>query len=356
MSTRVVQWATGFVGATCLKAVIEHPELELAGVFVYSDEKEGKDAGELVGLGKTGVRATRNKDEILALDADVVLHCPLGTAQETHDADVMALLRSGKNIISSYGYHSPLAFGEDYAAALEAAALEGGVTLFGGGVDPESALPRIAASLTSMCLDVQHMHTYELTDMSLDESPGAMLDSLAIGKPVEDLQMDQETGRYIVFLGTPIIDGLARNLGLTLDKIDAACDFEVFTATKDFEIPVTQVRKGTVCGARVGFKGYWNGSDFLHHEWIWSVERDHPRFPPLPDGIDTRVVIEIEGTPSVRAGIDFAPSFRPNLKRRPEDAQSIMVATAGSVIRSIEGVVAAPPGLMTVPIFGTWHP
>ena len=54
---RVVQWATGNIGTRSLRAVIEHPALELVGLFVYSEAKAGKDAGELCGLGATGVMA-----------------------------------------------------------------------------------------------------------------------------------------------------------------------------------------------------------------------------------------------------------------------------------------------------------
>ena len=47
---RVAQWATGAAGAASLKGIIRHPRLELAAVQVYSDDKNGKDAGELVDL------------------------------------------------------------------------------------------------------------------------------------------------------------------------------------------------------------------------------------------------------------------------------------------------------------------
>ena len=44
-SYRVVQWATGNIGMRSLRAVIEHPGLSLAGLYVYSDAKAGRDAG-----------------------------------------------------------------------------------------------------------------------------------------------------------------------------------------------------------------------------------------------------------------------------------------------------------------------
>src|SRR3546814_17323620 len=67
---RVVQWATGNVGARSLRTLIEHPDLELVGLYVYGEAQAGRDAGELFGLPSIGVKATRNIDEILALTAD----------------------------------------------------------------------------------------------------------------------------------------------------------------------------------------------------------------------------------------------------------------------------------------------
>ena len=46
---RVVQWATGNVGSRALRRAIEHPDLDLVGVWVHSADKVGRDAGELAG-------------------------------------------------------------------------------------------------------------------------------------------------------------------------------------------------------------------------------------------------------------------------------------------------------------------
>src|SRR5688572_27893368 len=94
---RVVQWATGGMGRNVLRAIIDHPALELVGVFVYGGAKAGRDAGELSRRATTGVLATNDRARILALDADVVVHAgrivpPYGS----HDADLIALLESGK--------------------------------------------------------------------------------------------------------------------------------------------------------------------------------------------------------------------------------------------------------------------
>ena len=55
MSYRVVQWATGNVGRAAIEGVLDHPELEVAGCWVHSPEKEGVDIGALAGRGPIGV-------------------------------------------------------------------------------------------------------------------------------------------------------------------------------------------------------------------------------------------------------------------------------------------------------------
>ena len=52
---KVIQWATGNIGNEALKAILMHPQMELVGVRVYSDEKDGVDAGQLCEMGETGV-------------------------------------------------------------------------------------------------------------------------------------------------------------------------------------------------------------------------------------------------------------------------------------------------------------
>ena len=60
MTYRVIQWATGLVGQEAIKGVLAHPELELVGCWVHSDDKVGRDVGEICGIGPIGVTATND--------------------------------------------------------------------------------------------------------------------------------------------------------------------------------------------------------------------------------------------------------------------------------------------------------
>ncbi len=114
MSYRVIQWATGGVGRAAVEGIRSHPELELVGVWVYSADKAGRDAGEICGLGPIGVQATCDVDEILALDADGVLYAPILADTPT----VIRLLESGKNVVTPLNWFYP---GQRDVADLEAA-------------------------------------------------------------------------------------------------------------------------------------------------------------------------------------------------------------------------------------------
>src|SRR5689334_1797265 len=70
---RVAQWATGRIGVMSLRELIRSPQFELVGVFVHSEAKEGKDAGELCGRPPVGVQATRDIDKIIAARPDCVV-------------------------------------------------------------------------------------------------------------------------------------------------------------------------------------------------------------------------------------------------------------------------------------------
>src|SRR6516165_9575675 len=76
---RVVQWATGNCGERALREVICDPRLELVGVLTYNPEKNGVDAGDLCGEPATGIKATTDRDAILALEADCVSYMPRAT-------------------------------------------------------------------------------------------------------------------------------------------------------------------------------------------------------------------------------------------------------------------------------------
>lgn len=111
--------------------MLNHPQLELAGCWVHSADKNGRDVGDILGTETVGVTATSSRDEVLAIDADCVMYSPL----IPNDDEVSAILRSGKNIVTPVGWVYPDP-GNPRHRAVADAAVEAGVTLHGSGIHP----------------------------------------------------------------------------------------------------------------------------------------------------------------------------------------------------------------------------
>jgi hypothetical protein len=173
---RVIVWGPGIVGSALLREIAAKSELDLVGVLAYSAGKDGKDAGELIGAAPLGVTVTTNKEEIFNLDADVVLHCPQNSSDVSIDSEVtnevVRLLKSGKNVISSIAYHWPRLHGRELEDKLEAACAEGGATLHSTGVNPGFLNERLVTTLTGVCTTIRSIVVQEICDTSTIESAG----------------------------------------------------------------------------------------------------------------------------------------------------------------------------------------
>ena len=103
MAIRVALIGTGNCGSLALKQLITDERFELAAVWVSSDAKVGRDAGELAGLDvSTGVMATNDLDAIVAAKPECVVYCAMGDVRLVEAmADVRLLLAAGINVVGS---------------------------------------------------------------------------------------------------------------------------------------------------------------------------------------------------------------------------------------------------------------
>jgi hypothetical protein len=99
---KVAVWATGGVGKYAIRTIADRPNLELVGVWVHSDSKDGKDAGELAGIDPIGMHATRDESAILGGDADCVVYAaPAPPRMKEAVGDLCRILAAGKNVVTT---------------------------------------------------------------------------------------------------------------------------------------------------------------------------------------------------------------------------------------------------------------
>ena len=159
---RVAIWGPGTVGSALLRRVIRKPEFELAGVLAWSDRKVGRDAGDIVGLGPTGIIVSGDPEEIYALEVDCVLHTPKDPGDFRSDAEILRLLGSGTNVITALPYHWPELRGGDLVEKIEAACQTGGSSFHASGSDPGFMGERLALTITGLCDDVEYVTLEEV--------------------------------------------------------------------------------------------------------------------------------------------------------------------------------------------------
>jgi hypothetical protein len=342
---RVVQWATGSIGKTCLRAVVDSPDCDLVGLLVYSEGKSGRDAGAIARRADTGVVATRKVEDILALDADVVIHTPrLQVPYEMHDDDICRLLRSGKNVITTAGNHYPRAHGAARVKLFRDACREGGTSLFGVGVSPGVIGERIAMTLASTSVDLEAIDIAEVFDASGMTSPDFVFTVMGMGTDpaTTDLSAGRLPGLYRT-LYSETLALMADQLGLTDYVIEDDHHFEV--AAADLPIRAGLIRAGTVVATEWRWHLSAAGRRRVSLAIIWTMDGSIPRYAGRPHW-----QIRMTGRPEVTMSIDLHDPVGADVK-----TTASQYIAAGIVMQSIPVVVDTAPGIIEPVTFAPYR-
>ncbi len=333
MTYRVIQWATGGVGRAAIEGVASHPELELVGVWVHSQEKVGKDAGDIVGCAALGVKATNDMDELLALDADCVLYSPIMADRD----EVIRILESGKNIVTPLNWF--YRGGRDWGD-VEKACLKGGVTLHGTGIHPGGITERFPLMISALSREVTHVRAEEWSDIRTYGAPFVIGEIMMFGKTPDEARgssMAQMMGDGFC----QSIDMVAAEMGFDLDE-EKKTTHEVSAAAKPIDSPIGVIEPGRVAAQRFCWQGLVRGEPVISVRTNWFMGEDgfESGWSFGPGG--ERFEVEVEGDPSSLVTFKrlHPESIEAGLKRNPG-----IVATAVHGVSAIPAVCRAEPGI-----------
>jgi 4-hydroxy-tetrahydrodipicolinate reductase len=327
---RVVQWGTGNIGARSLRVVIEHPHLELVGLYVYSEAKVGRDAGALCELGATGVVATRDVDEIVALKPDCVLYMA-----DRADIDVLCrLLESGANVVSTRSeFHHAATLAPAVRQRVDAACQRGGTSLHSTGSSPGFITEALPLVLTSLQRRLDGLTIDEFADLSSRNSPELLFDLMGFGKDPAEFD-SRRFGHGAVAFG-PSLRALADSISLPLEDVDSTG--EVATARRTVEISAGTVAAGTVAAQRMIVSGKRDGEALLRFRATWYCATD---VDPAWDLRETGWRVRLQGDLPLEVDIRFPV--------RPEEwGATSPGVTAHRPVNAIPYVCAAAPGIRT---------
>jgi hypothetical protein len=328
---RVIQWATGNIGTRSLRAVIEHPDFELVGLWVSNPAKVGQDAGSLCGAPETGIVATNSVDEMVETPADCVLYMRQGT-----DIDELCrLLASGKNVVTTRGdFHHPASMDAGARTKIEAACAEGGTSIHSTGSSPGFVTEALAFPLLSLSRRLDCLTIDEFADMESRNSPDLIFKVMGYGVPLG--AFDPMKVEYVKHDFAASLAHVADAAGIAIDKWQAFG--ENAAALEDTQIAAGLIAKGTVGAQRITIEGVRDGKPVLRFRanWYCSREIDQPSWELRESGWRIRV----EGDTPLDVSITFPVA--------PEDYAAFTPGLTGHrAVNAVPAVCGAAPGIRT---------
>jgi len=337
MKYRVVQWATGNVGRRGLRAIIEHPEMELVGVYVTNPAKVGKDAADLCGLEQqTGVLASNKIDEILALKPDCVNYSALIPSVD----DLERFLESGINVSGTAGYILGTYLADGARERLDAAGKRGNASLYGSGFNP-GVSNILALAGTSMCDRVYSVSVTESVDVTDYASPETWA-LMGWGKPLGQQGDESASQNIMTRVLLDACDMTAEALGILLD--DRRPEVTYAVTKEDLDVPAGKFPKGTVAGQKMTYHGIAKGRSVVRQNIVYKVRgRLEPDFP-----LEHGYLMEVEGEPALKIKLQLTKPQVAGVNRERTHMDSGMVGTAMPAVNAIPLVCRAAPGVRRV--------
>jgi hypothetical protein len=347
---KVIQWGTGAVGSHALRFVLGGRDLELVGLKCYTEAKVGIDAGTLIGRAPAGVTATLDPAELLAVDADCVVYMPRddlfdptvpGSSSRVWVEDVLPILASGKNVVSSIAsgmHYRQLAHGEALRDELNKACAEGGSSIFFTGIDPGFVSDCLAITMSSAVGEIGQIRTWEVIDYATYPVPSTM-DALGFGRHPEDLSATTAESLRASWGCAPWLIADALGIGLSEVVLDA----DVYLSPHSFVAPGgTKVDEGTIGALRWSLTGLVDDEPRVSVNHINRMGAEMaPDWPTIGDKGGYRV--EIDSSPPFRG--DFPLGLPGGTGTSLDDA---VVMTAARCVNAISQVVEARPGYLTL--------
>ena len=340
MTYKVIQWSTGNVGAHAVRLIAEHPDLELVGLWVHSEEKSGRDAGEIVGIDPLGVTATNDVDALLNLDADCVCYTATADLRPAEAiADMARIAMTGKNIVSSSVV--PLVFPPHVApemrAPLEEACNEAGVSCFTSGIDPGWANDLLPLVLTGQCEYIDTVRVMEVVNYATYAQPTVLFDTMGFGKALDATPLLLLPG-VLSFAWGGTVKAIAAGLGVELDELREV--HERLPATETLDLGFGVVEKGTTAAMRFEVQGILDGEARIILEHVTRL--DDSLAPDWPQPV---------GHSGYRVIVSGNPNYTCDVQMMGDDGDhntAGLVGTAARLVNTIPAVCEAAPGLLSV--------
>ncbi|HPG24288.1 MAG: dihydrodipicolinate reductase [Spirochaetaceae bacterium] len=334
MSLRVVQWTTGNVGRRALRAIVAHPGLELVGLYAWSPDKVGQDAGTLAGIEPLGVAATNDVEALLALEPDCISYNPLWP-----DVDLVCrFLEAGIDVSTTAAFITGHGLGAGSRARIEAACTKGGSSIFGSGMNPGFAnlLGLVSAGICDRIDRITVTESVDATGYASAETQ----QSVGFGHPITHPGLHDMVER-----GTAVFqDGVYLMAdALAIELSDVRCETAFATATQDHDLGFMRIDEGCVAGVEASWHGLVGERSVIELKVRWKMGQHMEPDWPLEHGY----LVRVEGQPEIRTKLEIRPPKGFQGRSFEDFMQLGMIITAMPAVNAIPHLHRAAPGIRT---------
>jgi len=356
---KVVVWATGGIGRYAIRTITDRPNLELVGVWVHSESKDGQDAGTLAGIEPLGVAATRDMDELLGRDFDCVVYaCPAGPRPKEALGDFCRILAAGKNVVTTSMpglVYQRGSLSKRYRDAILEATRAGSSTIYSSGIEPGFGCDLFPIALMSMSHTVYSVRGLEITNYSQAGSEFDMRELFGFGQPL-DYEGGVRSPGVLRWGWGAAVTMVADALAVELDEIRETCEFQ--PTPRDLDTACGVIEAGTVGAIWARCIGVVGGKEVITIEHVDRMADDlAPDWPKSRSGgTDGTWRVMIDGEPS------FDGEFEVGFQSGENSSDQGNLATSMRAVNAIPWVCAASAGIadalhmpLTTPL-GALHP
>ncbi len=332
---RVIIWGLGSVGKSALEIINARKSLQLAGAYDVNPEKVGKDAGELFGLPSAGVIVSDNEEEVLNIDADMVLYypptkwdagkLPSPTSVGGNVDDIVRFLEHGKNCSSTLPVYFSEKNAPEYFKRIDEAGKAHGTTYVQQGIFPGLFTPYFSSISCMFSRTIDTAIVYGGEDDSVNSAPWIAV--FGYGKKPEEISPERlAVVKNIMFTyyGPTVIE-MAERAGLDWDEY--SCEEETILSEEEVTTPYAHVTPGTVGAHKFIMCTKKNGREVTGFHFIHKASAEILKDLPL------NKYIEIKGQPDITI----------RLENIIPDEDPFLTSAAPSV-NLIPSIVDAEPG------------
>ncbi len=317
---KFIQLGLGPIGQQIVRYALERTSLKLDAVVDIDEEKVGKDAGDVAGIGKTGVIIEQDLENALKKsDAEIVVISTLSSFVKIEN-QISTCIKHKKNVVSTCEeLLYPWIRDENLAQELDKLAKENGVSILGTGVNPGLLMDLLPSVLTAACRRVDRIVVKRYQDASKRRLP--FQKKIGAGLDLETFKelRDKKVIRHVGFAES--INLIASGLGWKLDKTTETV--EPVVADSEVSSNYITVKKGYAKGVHQVGKGFVGEKEVITLELMAYLGNKNSE--------DT---VEIYGEPDIKSSIKGGVNGD--------------IATAAVVINAIFRVVEAQAGLKTM--------